>query len=506
MSGYFFLVFSIFFFASYFLLDDSYPLRVYVYWFQGACALVCLFVWIFSGGVKKLKQEREKRLLVFTSSSFLYFGLVFPMFVAGNYLAANHEVFFVDFTKEGVFSLSPQSKKILKDINQPVEFKYFVTAPSEGDRVSQKKLDKMIGLLTRVSKEQPLVKLEVLDPEKHLFLMEKLQISEDSTLHISLPEHPQGRWAQLSGIITEQQVFNALKRLFLKERPLIYVSKGFGEGDLTKDFLPFLVAVEGDSFEVKLFDLALEVSIPEKVSAVLLLAPKIPYSDKALQVLEKYVSTGGNLIVFDEPRHQNNVNQLLSEFGVQFSKELIVRPAELDGEVRLDLAVSQLEAHPVSEKVDGLIKTATAQMVEISKESTLQPFFFAPFGSWEEVDEASVFEKPPYVATRSEEERTGFLAISAISPSETKQGRVAVFGDIDFIALKNINVGYNKQLILNTINWITGQDQYLELKAKNLRESVEEIDDQTAGAMFLFSSLLLPQLVVMLGIFFWRKR
>jgi ABC-type uncharacterized transport system involved in gliding motility auxiliary subunit len=83
--------------------------------------------------------------------------------------------------------------------------------------------------------------------------------------------------------------------------------------------------------------------------------------------------------------------------------------------------------------------------------------------------------------------------------------RVVVFGDIDFIQNSSFSLFSNRDLVLNALNWIAGQEGVLTLPPKSIRASNALISEETFLKIFT-GSFLLPELFLLFGFSVWWRR
>ena len=110
-------------------------------------------------------------------------------------------------------------------------------------------------------------------------------------------------------------------------------------------------------------------------------------------------------------------------------------------------------------------------------------------------------EDPEGEPTELEEESTGPEDITAKS-----EGRIAVFGDSDFLAdTEFLNAG-NQALALNTFNWLVARDHAMGIPPRQVEQVSLYLTGSQLGWILLLILVILPGAVVLIGIIVWRRR
>ena len=101
------------------------------------------------------------------------------------------------------------------------------------------------------------------------------------------------------------------------------------------------------------------------------------------------------------------------------------------------------------------------------------------------------------------------LAIEA-NLEQLKRGkgtaRMVVFGDTDFAANQFIENFFNRDFIMNSIDWLAGEANAISIRPRTLRASRFSLTITEFDAVFVLSVLLLPELLLIIGITVWWER
>ena len=88
----------------------------------------------------------------------------------------------------------------------------------------------------------------------------------------------------------------------------------------------------------------------------------------------------------------------------------------------------------------------------------------------------------------------------------TREARVAVIGDSDFAANGSLGIQGNRDLALNTINWLAQQENLISIRPKQPEDRrITLTADQQLRITWL-SLLMIPAAVIGAGLFTWWRR
>lgn len=136
---------------------------------------------------------------------------------------------------------------------------------------------------------------------------------------------------------SETEVSAAFKRLLQAKMPDVMFVTGNGErstrkkGDREYKVLTnektFRYALINQGFDVDTISLDTK-DIPDSIAALVIADPTSSFSPVALQKIQQYISSGGNLLIMGEPGRQSILNPVLKQIGVQMSDGMLEQPSE----------------------------------------------------------------------------------------------------------------------------------------------------------------------------------
>src|SRR5471030_701629 len=152
---------------------------------------------------------------------------------------------------------------------------------------------------------------------------------------------------------------------------------------------------------------------------------------------------------------------------------------------------------------------------------TAQVFVESSARSWAETDIKELLTTGKVSLDESKGDKKGPVGIaSAVSASSAaaappKPGdadapkpetRVAVIGDSDFAANSTLGVPGNRDLLMNTIGWLSQQDNLISIRAKEADDRRITLTATQQANITWLSLLIIPGFVFGTGVYTWWRR
>jgi ABC-type uncharacterized transport system involved in gliding motility auxiliary subunit len=88
----------------------------------------------------------------------------------------------------------------------------------------------------------------------------------------------------------------------------------------------------------------------------------------------------------------------------------------------------------------------------------------------------------------------------------SKESRLVVFGDADFASNQLLGYYQNRDLFVNTVNWLLGDVESISVRPNRSRASRFQLTAAQANSIRLFSLFALPEALAAVGVFIWWTR
>jgi gliding motility-associatede transport system auxiliary component len=449
---------------------------------------------------------RNRRLIYGTNALILVISTLGILIIL-NYMASRSDLRF-DLTDTKLFTVSQNTAEVLNELDSPIEIIAFFKDTGTDRSEFQ-------DLIKDYSRRSDNLKVNVVNPDKEPGIAKKYEIIEygsvvvvygDETIKLRLGDPISG------GILnsSEEEITNAILKLMRDINKTVYFLTGHGERDIGDDVEPeglgvLKNALIDEGYNVREILLPKGEALPGENSVIVLAAPKQAFTLKEITDLKEYLDSGGKAVFMIEPRSGREIASVLKSYGIGLSDDIIVDPSsKLEGGGDIAPIVGEYAPHeitddfryatifPYSRSIDALDTGGTAAVV------------LAHTGqySWSETD----FENfDQGVAQQEETDRAGPLGVLAVSENGTR-GRIAVFGSVDFVSNIFFDFSGNRDLFLNTVNWVSGDENLISIRPKSAEQGKLTITNKQTNIIFFFTVILIPAVVLFSGVAIWWKR
>lgn len=496
---------------------------------------VLLLYWLFTSGLKNLSESSASgvgRTARFGLTAALSIGLFFAVLSAVYWIAKRNNVRF-DLTQEGVYSLSQQSTGIVSLLKKPLKLVAFKGQETVDDAA----LEDLFNLYKVANPGK--ITSDIIDPRTKPFLVEKYEMKQGNVVYLQYGEDSDEK-KSVSRIneASEEAVTNSIIKLTRGESKKIYVVEGHGEPRLAdtsqQGLKAFADAIKDENLTVEGIFLGEKSAIPDDAAALLLISPKNVLPPQERDLITKYAEAGGRLILFTDPQRPSDVREIAAKFGVTVGDDVVVDLVQrLFGPVALgaQIVARDYGMHPVTRNLteESVSIFTIASSVSIPEQdahpgdsTSYVSLVKSGKNSWAERDLAKLFNpEEPSAEFNEGADLKGPVSVAAAyekklspptaesekkdEPNFEKVTRVVVFGDSDFILNESLASYANRDLVLNAINWSVGEEGGLSIRPRSIKSSMAPITrDQLLG--ILTSSLLIPEVLLLFGLFVWWRR
>ena len=86
------------------------------------------------------------------------------------------------------------------------------------------------------------------------------------------------------------------------------------------------------------------------------------------------------------------------------------------------------------------------------------------------------------------------------------EARLVVLGDTDIANNQFLGNFFNRDFIMNCVDWLAGESNSITIRPRELRASRFNLTVQEFDVVFVLSVLLLPELLLIIGFAVWWER
>ncbi len=492
------------------------------------------------------RLSRPGRMLAYWALSAL---LVLEVMVPLNYVGSQRHAQW-DWTESKNRSLSDQTLKVLEGIDQPVRISTFFVPESMGPQ-EQAAYNLMKDLLEQYRRHNDKLVIRHLNPardtEETVATMARLKIEDprdlaswvffetDKTrkdvpvgaLFQPLPDaeaNEQVRPDQI-GFMGEQLFTAALLDVTEAKHKELWFLTSHGELSPERDLYDLAGDLRRLSYRVQKFD-TLADGVPDNCSVLVIVRPKpqIPFNDRELASLGRYLAEGGKLFIGVNGGGFCGFEPLLSDFGIEMGRDYIID--ETSGRAQLTVGVHvsgwseivrNLRDFPLSFKAARTVGAAESLPGAIAPPRK-QAYNLLSTGRncWSTADVESV-EQGRNIRFDPRTDKRGELPVAAyyeqpdrdpsgaLLPKDRPRTRIVAVGSGDFLVGRKWLP--NELFFLNSVNWLAERENLISIPPKRFDyRPLDKLGPPEASFVFWLTTVIMPALVLVIGCVIWLVR
>lgn len=433
-----------------------------------------------------------------------YVIVVLAILAALNVVAARHNKSW-DLTRNHRHSLSDESTKIVQGLGHPLTLIDF-------NRTSDFGRDRQ--LLDQYARASNDVKIEYIDPDRHPDQAKQYHIQNYGTLVVA----SSGR-TQTVDSMDEQNVTNAIVRVLKGASKIVYFVEGEGErspqGTGRNGYSDLEQALQSENFTVKTLVLAQSPKIPDDCSVLVVAGPTHELLAPEVQAIDAYLQKGGRaLFLLNMEAGGPLVDYLENTLNVKLTPDVVVDTSgigRLFGASELMPIAAQYDPSPITRAM-GQVATLFpfARTVEPGNSTTSH----ATVNTLVETTAASfatthIHGNQVQVDPKTDRRGPLPLGVSGTLPASRKdapEARFAVYGSPDFVSNAILGFNGNRDLVLNTMNWLSSQEHFITIRPKAPENTPVNLSAAQMRIIFWSVLVIFPLGVIFAGALVWAKR
>ena len=511
---------------------------------------------------------RKQKTLIGANVIFMIL-IAIAIFVFVSYLNDRHYYRF-DFTASGRYTLSAKTKKILKNLDQPV----FVTSLLVKNK-DYRFYGQIVDILEEYRYVTDKVTVTLLNPltdrtkitelaEKLKMDLEQLQLNSiiftcgDKSKHVPQSEVIEREFPfKFKG---EEVFTSAVLNVTQEKQTTVYFVRGHGErdsGDFERAGLGNLAtSIKRANYNIIPLDLLEKKRVPENCDILFIAGPTKSFSTEETNYIRNYLGTSarlldekgelkeGKLLVMLEPvvgaNKPSGLKAMLGEYGIVVRDDAVVYNKVnmplygMQTVVEIYISDEKYLEHDITKDIEKLTSVFYgSSVVSVAPLTDTMAFSAkaivrAPDSSWGETEIAGKGKKRPKYDDGADISSPITLAIAAelrapeVTPHQDvttpphatktfegigeKGSRIVVFGDTDFAANAFSDNPGNQDLVLNSISWLARREKELGISPKAPDVRRAVIKPAQLTLIFWLSIAGLPSVGIIIGGFVWWRR
>jgi ABC-type uncharacterized transport system involved in gliding motility auxiliary subunit len=487
----------------------------------GVLAIVAWFVLVGGRSIGQAGQALSGRRARFGYNVVSYAVVFVGVLVVVNLIASKKDKRW-DLTSAGVYSLAPQSEKVIKDLKHPLRIVGILEPEADDSRVRD-----LLSLYKAGSNQ---VTTELIDPKPQL--LDKYELKPGNLIYLEYGEGERKGVSRLNEL-SEQGITNAILKLLRGQAKKIYYVQGHEEPELDSEqpqgFKSFAQAVGDEHLTIEGLFLGQTGKVPEDAAAVLLVSPKRPLAAGEREILTNYVTAGGRLLLMGDPRTTSDIHDIADQFGISVGNDVVIDQVQ-----RLFAApalgaqpvITTYAAHPITSEFNARKPTVFNVASTVSLKSgrdtaaTYTELLKSSASAWGETNLSQLFDgagdevpesdgddlRGPVTLAVAYEKKLSDKAEAAEGEEKfAKAARLVVVGDSDWVINANAEAFFNRDMALNMVNWLVGEEGGLTIRPRTIKGEEQPVLAEVFRYILVWS-FLVPEIVLLLGLLVWWRR
>lgn len=405
-----------------------------------------------------------------------------------------------DLTANSRHSLSEASQAAAKGLTAPLGVTAYASQRGQQRRT--------IGeFIARYQKYKADIRLEFIDPDTAPEQARAAGIQYDGELVL---EYGGTRENLGPAQLNEEFFTNALTRLGHRgERWLVFLA-GHGERSPDRqanfDLSLWATQLRARGFKVRALALAEHPQIPQNTATLVIAGPRVRLLPGEVQEIKNYLERGGNLLWLADPGPQHGLEPVAETLGVEFLPGVIVDPGSqaLTGNPAA-LVMANYGTHPIVRNFSSITLFPRAGGIALNTPA-----------DWKAAVVIDTREQA-WSETGALGGKLGFdkgrdirgplnLAVALTRGLNSRQQRVAVIGNGEFLSNTFLGNGGNLELGMSLANWLSHDDAYVSIPVQTARDRGLTLSRAAQAGIAGVFLILLPLAFVASGAVIWLRR
>jgi ABC-type uncharacterized transport system involved in gliding motility auxiliary subunit len=464
--------------------------------------IVLMLVWPFSrpDDVRRLVGSRRSQ---FGANALILVIAVIGILVVFNFLGTlRYRIW--DMTENQQFSISNQTIQVLENLDQPVR----LTAVY-GFQQSIEEIEDVEQLIDKYRERTGNITFETIVTQYDYQEFEQLNQRIDGNAPSSGLVAESGDKHAIVFAFDEQAVTEAIVKATREKDVTVYFTSGHGEHNPSvsdqsgRSYTAVGRALEQLGYVVETLEIT--TTLPA-ADAIVVAGPTNSFLPQEAELLAEYVDDGGALMIMADPNVDAGLDPILEPLDLQLNDDWVLDPGSVLGPNWIPITDSGYRYHNITEdlrEVASVLLNTRSLEVGVPVTTSLQTTTLVESAdrAWGETDLESLrSEDGP---SRDEEaDNPGPIALGVAAEGGDDYGRMVVFGTSELASDGVIGqfgqVFANAGLFLNSISWLTEQEELISVPPKEPSERPLNPPDNP-WLLFILTVVAAPLTVLALG-------
>jgi ABC-type uncharacterized transport system involved in gliding motility auxiliary subunit len=263
--------------------------------------------------------------------------------------------------------------------------------------------------------------------------------------------------------------------------------------------------------------------------------PKTDFFPAEIEILTAYLGRGGKVFFLLDPPDRadspdlTNLAALLKEWAIDIGNNIVVDVSGMGQMFGTDASVpvaARYESHPITDRFDLITAYPLARSVTPASGGAngrfAQGLVQTSTSSWAETDIKRLTTSGQVARELDKGDKAGPVTLAAVvsaaaesapappdaakADGQKPETRIAVFGDSDFATNGFLGIRGNRDLFLNTVNWLAQQENLIAIRPKDPEDRRITLTRDQHQRIFWLTVFIIPGLILFAGIQTWWRR
>lgn len=414
-----------------------------------------------------------------------------------------------DFSAAKTNTLSDQSIKLLKGLDEELKVIFFYKNGQEGVEENRRAFRELIK---KYQDQTDRIRLDFIEVNERPDIAKEYGVDKGSGIVFL---NYKGRKNRIEKI-EEQEVTGALVKVTREKDKIVYFVTGHGESDLEDNreatgLNALRMMISNNRYEVKTLALNVAPKVPADADMVAVVGPQQNFLEHEIQALEDYLKRGGSLLLALESQKTGGLEKILAKLGIEPRNDYVLNLIETvmgKGVNQGPTVAPNFSLQSEITKVFGRNEAVVFRFpmgLKVGK---------APAGV--ELDE--IVKTPEESMAFSDLRISGDGQMGPATLGVTAKGRfpgadekapefrLVVYGDADFLSNALLYQNLNRDLALNTLASLSKEENLISITPKD--QQVTQMSYVGARrSFFLWGFVIpLPLLLLAAAVGLWTRR
>jgi ABC-type uncharacterized transport system involved in gliding motility auxiliary subunit len=443
---------------------------------------------------------------VLTGANFaLYTLVVLALIALVNWFVNSHDHRW-DMTPNKKYSLSDQTRKILKNLGQDVTIYAFDRERNFGERRD------VLGMYSTTSNH---VKVKYVDMVRQPALARNFGVHNLGSIVVAAGE----RHMEVQGD-AEEGITNALVRVLKGQRAACFIST-HGERNLDgtdqEGYDHFKAQLGNENYQTQTLPFLQKMEIPGTCTMVIIAGPQNDYLAPEIDAISKYLQGGGRVFaMLDAGVELPNLAKMLGDWGATTRNDLVIDEnpvAQIFGTEPYMPLIVKYGSNPIVQPLNGRATLfPISRSFDVSK-SAKPGVTVDSLGdtSADSFDVADWTPKIKEIQFHPGKDLKGPLSVAVAGTvpatgADKKEGRFVATGTSLIAANSFLNFQSNRDFVMNAINWLSADEDLISIRPTPPESQHLNMNKDQMNRVFILAVLGIPILIILAGVLVWWER